>query len=72
MSFPLLSYVSNKLGPLPMFYGSTVEDQQGSMISDPHESRNAVCVGILFQLELIHSNYKSHIQPFTIVTLDST
>jgi len=42
ISFPLLSYVSNKPGPLPMFYGSTVEHRQGSMISDPHESRSDV------------------------------
>ena len=25
-----------------MFYGSTVEHRQGSMISDPHESRSAM------------------------------
>ena len=40
ISFPLLSYVSNKLEPLPMFYGSTVEHRQGSTISDSYESRS--------------------------------
>ena len=32
--------MSNKLGPLPMFYGSTVEHRQGSTISDLYESRS--------------------------------
>ena len=40
ISRPLLSYVTNKLEPLPMFYGWTVEHRQGSTISDPYESRS--------------------------------
>ena len=27
-----------------MFYGSTVEHRQGSMISDPYESRHDMCL----------------------------
>ena len=44
ISVPLLSYVSNKIGPLPMFYGSTVENRQGSTISDLYESHSDLCL----------------------------
>ena len=44
ISFPLLSYISNKLGSLPMFYRSTTEHRQGSTISDPYESCHETCL----------------------------
>ena len=42
ISGPLLSYVTKKLEPLPMFYDWTVEHRQGSTISDLYESRSEI------------------------------
>ena len=48
-----------------MFYGSTVEHRQGSMISDPHESRSAINFMqenslLYFGIELILRTMFSH------------